>query len=142
MRAGWRCLLVIVGYWGCAGDLENPERFGFLLDSGSTIPQLDKCAVDLFAAKCTTCHGKESQQIDLISAGVEARLLDQISETTQCKDFVLVDTAGGDSLLVDKLKADPPCGLRMPLGDALSDTEVACVEGWVKKVQAAKGGGN
>lgn len=31
MRAGWRCLLVIVGCWGCAGDLEDPDRFGFLL---------------------------------------------------------------------------------------------------------------
>jgi hypothetical protein len=141
VRAGWRCLLVIVGFFGCAGDLENPERFEFLLDKKGS-PLLDPCAVELFNERCIACHAQNSQQIDLISEGVEMRLIGAVSETKECDGHTLVAKDGGDSLLVDKLKADPPCGLRMPLGEPLSDTEISCVEGWVTKVQAASGGGS
>jgi hypothetical protein len=43
-------------------------------------------------------------------------------------------------LLLRKFEVMPPCGLRMPIGDPLPESDVMCVSGWVKAVAAAGGG--
>jgi len=159
VRAGWRCLLVIVGCWGCAGDLEDPERFDFLLDGatiadaaqsqpsgGGTPPKAPECLTQLFATNCSTstaCHGAGALQIDLVSSGVESRLVDKASTSELCRSVannVYVPTDGSPSLLLRKLEAQPPCGLRMPIGVPLKDAEMTCVSAWVKAVADASGG--
>jgi hypothetical protein len=137
--------LVIVGCWGCAGDLENPDRFDFLLDggataqggrggtgssgtggaggsgaggSGSSIPPISPCLKTLFEARCGTvaCHAASSTFLDLMSPNVEQRLVGKTSTTDECKDDgVYVSSDGGDSLLLKKLEEQPPCGSKMPL---------------------------
>lgn len=152
MRAGWRCLLVIVGCWGCAGDLDNPERFNFLLDS-STKADADvvdttppECMTSLFSASCgvgTSCHAPNGtqSQVDLVSPGVADRLLDVKSKTNVCSGYVLVTTDGTASLLLQKLMGGmPPCGVAMPLGPPLTAEQLSCVSGWVNKVSKAGGG--
>jgi hypothetical protein len=152
VRAGWRCLLVIVGCWGCAGDLEDPERFDFLLDGATMmnaqgeIPKPPECMTTLLAANCSTstaCHGAGALQIDLVSAGVETRLVDKSSTSELCKSAannVYVPTNGSPSLLLQKLEARPPCGLRMPIGMPLEDADVMCISAWVEAVADASGG--
>jgi hypothetical protein len=144
-------LLLLVGYWGCAGDLQNPERFGFLLDGATKenanqgeIPAPPECLTSLFEARCGTtgCHAKDSPQIDLVSPGVADRLVDKSSTSSMCKDRPFVPTDGEESLLLRKLEVGPPCGLRMPLGEPLVAADMACVSGWVKAVSDANGGGN
>lgn len=150
MRAGWRCLLVIVGCWGCAGDLDDPERFDFLLDGAMTNapdapPEAPECVTSLFETRCSTstaCHGAESLQLDLVSADVESRLIDVSSTSRDCGDSVYVPTDGSASLLLEKLGEQPPCGLRMPIGQPLEESEMMCVSAWVQAVAAAGGGGS
>jgi hypothetical protein len=151
VRAGWRCLLVIVGCWGCAGDLENPERFGFLLDGGTKmnaqggIPAPPPCLTSLFETRCGTpgCHVANSTiQIDLVSPKVEERLLDKKPNGLSCKVGLLVATDGTDSLLLQKVQGSPPCGSAMPLNGKLSADELKCVSDWVKDVGDSKGGGS
>jgi len=135
--------LVIVGCWGCAGDLEDPERFSFLLDDDG-IPQPPECMTSLFQARCnsSSCHDSEAQQIDLVSPGVGDRLVGVASTSLQCMPRVYVPTDGGESLLLEKFQPVPDCGIRMPIGPPLSDAEVMCVSGWVKAVADATGGGS
>lgn len=142
MRAGWRCLLVIVGCLGCAGDLENPERFDFLLDGGD-IPKAPECLTTLFKMRCNSaaCHGEGAPQIDLVSTGIDERLVGKVSPTELCKDRHYVSTDGEPSLLLQKLQVPPPCGVRMPIGDPLGESDMKCVSDWVKAVSDAKGGG-
>jgi hypothetical protein len=153
VRAGWRCLLFIVGCSGCAGDLDNPERFNFLLDS-STKADADvvadttppACMTSLFTASCglgASCHAPDAtqSQVDLVSPGVAERLLDVESKTAVCEGRVLVTTDGTASLLLQKLMGGmPPCGVAMPLGPPLTAEQLTCVSGWVNKVSKAGGG--
>ena len=142
MRAGWRCLLVIVGCWGCAGDLENPERFSFLLDGGTKmnaqggIPAPPPCLTTMFEARCgmSICHAANTAQIDLVSPKVQDRLVGKKAAGMACKEGVFVATDGSDSLLLQKLDGMPPCGSAMPLSGKLSSDELKCVSDWVKDV--------
>jgi hypothetical protein len=145
-----------VGCLGCAGKLDNPERFGFLLDGGSSnkgdasSPQIDTtppdCVTTIFKNRCGTagCHVQGGTgQPDLVSADVSARLIDQSSSSKACGGNVYVSTSGEDSLLLQKLEANPPCGSPMPLtGDKLKADELSCISAWVEKVSSANGGGN
>jgi hypothetical protein len=139
-----------VGCWGCAGDLENPERFGFLLDGGTKtnaqggIPAPPPCLTSLFEARCgmAGCHAaKSTTQIDLVSPKVEDRLVGKTPNGLACKDGVFVAADGTDSLLLQKVDGTPPCGSAMPLGGKLSADELKCVSDWVSDVSEAKGGG-
>jgi hypothetical protein len=134
-----------VGYWGCAGDLDNPERFGFLLDGAQNeIPNAPECVTSLFKMRCNSaaCHGEGASRIDLVSSGIEDRVLDKPSTSEFCKDRMYVATDGSPSLLLEKFQAKPPCGVRMPIGDPLPESDVKCVSDWVKAVSDAKGGGS
>jgi hypothetical protein len=136
--------LVIVGCWGCAGDLENPERFGFLLDNDAEIPPPPECMTSLFQARCNTtaCHGAGSPQVDLVSPGLADRLVGKASTSTLCRPRVYVPMEGEESLLLEKLDAVPECGIRMPIGPPLEAADLSCVSGWVKAVADASGGGS
>jgi hypothetical protein len=148
-------VLVVVGCWACAGDLEDPERFDFLLDgatkmdaaqgqpSAGEIPKAPECLTTLLATRCgeSYCHGAGVQsQVDLISPGLEDRLVGQESSTSQCMGRVFVPTDGSASLLLGKLQLPTPCGVRMPIGEPLVEAEVMCISAWVKAVADASGG--
>ena len=136
---------------GCAGDLKDPERFAFVLerdagdahDSGNacTPPAASDCLTALFKAKCNTsaCHGPGAPQVDLVSSGVEARLIGQpSSDTGMCTGRTLVATDGSASLLADKVSKTPPCGSQMPLGGMLTSDEATCLNAWVSSVDCGK----
>jgi hypothetical protein len=139
---------------GCAGDLKDPERFAFVLerdagdaqDSGNkadacTPPAATDCLTALFKAKCNTsaCHGPGAPQVDLVSSGVEARLIGQpSSDTGMCSGMTLVATDGSASLLADKVSKTPPCGSQMPLGGMLTSDEATCLNAWVSSVDCGK----
>jgi hypothetical protein len=134
---------------GCPGSLENPERFvdggavdGGVVDGGGGVV----CNLDLeadggvFQVSCGGggCHQvigatPASQGLDLVSAGVKARVRAQNS------------TCGGKSMaayILEKVKPTPAScmGLVMPLGrPALSAVEIKCVEDWVKLVTSDGG---
>jgi hypothetical protein len=132
---------------GCAGDLKNPERFAFVLnrDAGNadacTPPTASDCLTALFNARCNTsaCHGPGAPQVDLVSSGVEARLIGQpSSDTGMCTGRTLVATDGSASLLADKVSKTPPCGSQMPLGGMLTSAEATCLNAWVSSVDCGK----
>jgi hypothetical protein len=122
---------------GCAGELQNPERFadcppGFV--------------EELFMEKCAgECHaGAEPEAgLDLVSPGAAERMVGATSVQESCAGLMIVDPGGENSLLVEKLGDAPPCGARMPFGETKLDAaEVECVRRWVDEVVAAGGGGS
>ena len=132
----------------CAGDLKDPGRFGFLndaddgglptgMDSGTQpMTAAPSCAVNLFSKTCglAGCHSTGAPQVDLVSANVASRLVDKPSSNNlECKGRTLVSTSG-DSLLIDKLSDDPPCGSPMPVGGTLSDKDRTCLTTWVSSL--------
>ena len=159
---GWYVVLVLLAV-GCAGELRDPGRFAFLLDDDddggapekdSGAPRADaavdagavkplvpppKCVTDFFK-RCATaaCHGAGAPQVDLTSAGVEKRVVGKPSGAAGlCKGRTLVATDGSASLLLDKIKASPPCGDRMPLfTNAADDAEVSCLSDWIDSLSS------
>jgi cytochrome c5 len=148
---------------GCAGDLRDPDRFGFLVtgDDGGIGEATDAapsekdasmpvasaappaCVTKIFQTSCknVTCHGTGASQVDLVSAGVENRLVGKMSASNGlCKNRTLVSTSGGDSLLIQKVtQTQPPCGSAMPpLGTQLSDTDQTCLTDWVDSLASTK----
>lgn len=144
---------------GCAGELEDPDRFAFLLEpkdggagdvanpgasgsGGSAAKPLmppPECVTKIFQASCNnvTCHGKGASQVDLVGAGVESRLIGKMSASNGlCKNRVLVSPSGGESLLLEKItKTQPACGAAMPpLGTQLTDTDQTCLTNWVESL--------
>jgi hypothetical protein len=96
--------LVLACLWalaGCAGSLDNPERFG---DGGSNLtgfvcPSLGKPAkAEVITKKCVSgCHSASVQVsgLDLESADAGARLVDV--STTACPPRRRVDYVDGDA---------------------------------------------
>jgi hypothetical protein len=133
MRA--RAIVLVLGA-GCAGELENPERFA------SCPPGFVE---QLFSTRCAgPCHGSDTPEagLDLVSAGVEGRLIGEPSQTMFCEGRLMIDPEAAEPaehLLIDKLQETPSCGARMPFGaEALSTAEIECVRRWVDE---ALGGG-
>lgn len=130
------CFLGIVS--GCAGELENPERFD------STDAQVDVCeSIDvvtdiLGSDTCSNagCHDADnpSAGLDLLSPGLAQRLVNVASQG--CSDRVLVDMAAPQaSYLLESLKPAPGCGSQMPFGrPALSGEEIECVRLWIEEL--------
>ena len=144
---------------GCAGDLQDPERFGFLINggtggsaedggstnrggsggsggssSGSRTPPA--CVQTVFKDKCAmaACHAANTMQTDLASPGVEDRLIGKKPTQGVCASKVLITTDGSSSLLLEKLKDSPSCGTKMPLGSSLSASDLTCFMDWVNAV--------
>ena len=158
-------MLLLLGLCcSCAGDLKDPERFGFLVNGGTGSPDdagvaragnttstggtggssggasVDRsppmCVLTIIKDKCALsgCHASGSQQVDLGSPKVEDRLIGKSHNAGACKDKVLVTTDGSPSLLLQKFADTPPCGIKMPLGSALSAADIACFTDWVNAV--------
>jgi hypothetical protein len=134
---------------GCAGELDNPDDFTFLLDgsaadaSGSDddaggTGELPECVAEAFDTGCGTsaCHGVGSLTVDLLSPGVAERLVDMPAiDDGLCKDRVYIPTDGEPSLLLQKLSDAVDCGLLMPYGrlgtTPWDEDSYDCVEAWV-----------
>ena len=145
----------------CAGDLDQPERFDAVLkrfrdggtgnvgllrdsgtapaDAGASEDALPACVAQLFGKTCGAvgCHEKGSMTLDLVSAGVTERLVDQESDTMLCKGRAYIDSSGGASLLFDKLGTSPPCGAKMPLVGTLTAAQRTCLTDWVSSLGGA-----
>lgn len=166
VSAAVRTLLLSSILCGCAGKLDQPKRFAAIVqkysgagtggvatrpgpgsvdddggmtstpDAGSAPPPA--CALSIFKNTCglTGCHAKGSATIDLASAGVASRIVNQKSISMMCKGRVYVSSTGQSSLLLDKLGASPPCGQRMPIGGMLSAADTKCLTDWVKSLGA------
>lgn len=118
-------------------------------DAGSTVPSSGPlapntppappaCVVSVFESRCAglECHGPGAPEVDLISPGVSARLVDQPSSPSLfCANRTFVATDGSSSLLLDKLRDAPPCGSRMPLKGNLGAQQVECLVQWVASLQ-------
>jgi len=133
MRFVWVCSIALAAAAGCAGALEQPERFGNRPDAGSC-DDFD-VVVDVFDAKCSAsiCHDPDEPagELDLVTDGVEARLFDVASS---CSARPLIDSANIDnSFLLEKLGGAPECGDPMPLAAApLTAQEIGCVRSWAE----------
>ncbi|MDX2056069.1 MAG: hypothetical protein SFV15_26950 [Polyangiaceae bacterium] len=75
--------------------------------------------------------------MDLISAGFEDRLKD--TKASLCSAWVLVTPGVAEaSLLYQKVVSDgPPCGVRMPVGQALPTEQVQCLKSWIESLTGA-----
>lgn len=110
---------------GCKDDDPGPmatERCAEL-----DIPQL-------FVEKCSTaaCHegSAPAADLDLVAPGLETRLV--LKPATQCPGVIADPSDPEGSVLVEKLRPDPSCGVAMPLGmELLPEEDVACVVEWV-----------
>jgi hypothetical protein len=130
--------LGLVALWlGCAGALEEPERFATASDLASSCS-----AKEVLKTSCagSGCHGSESPAggLDLVSEGVEARLVNQPAKL--CAPDLLIDPANPDvSLLLRKVDPNAQsCGLKMPMGKpALSTAELSCLAQWVRDTAGA-----
>lgn len=113
------------------------------MDSG-TLAEPPQCVTDLFDEKCgdVGCHAAGESQVDLVSPGVAGRLIDRMSASElECAGRTLVATDGSESLLLDKISENVPCGYPMPLsGEALTDAESMCLVQWVADLSAEDGG--
>lgn len=124
-----RLVLLIAVAAGCAGRLENEERF-----LGCTTEYVEQ----LLESKCGSCHGSSTPQanLDLVSPPMAERLVGTPSlDTGDCQDRTLIST-DGEHLLVDKLGASPACGSRMPLDSALSKSDIDCIRRWSDELAA------
>jgi len=144
-RARFASSVICLALLGCAGSLENPERFQNLAnpDAGQAAPPSDGgCdpVVDIFPLSCSTsaCHSAQSQQgnLDLESAGLPQRL---VNKAAHGGPGLLIDKLDpAQSVLLLKLMDPPPFQFQMPLGaPPLSPVEVACIQAWVQAAAAA-----
>lgn len=110
---------------GCKDRTEGPamtERCAEL-----DVPQL-------FVEQCSTaaCHegSTPAADLDLVSPGLEERIT--LRPATQCPGVIADPSDPEASVLVEKLRPDPSCGVIMPLGlEPLPEDDVQCVVEWV-----------
>lgn len=115
---------------------------------GTVVP-VDGCDIPAILSKqengCANggCHGDRPQGgIDLVTAGVEQRLVGVRSTTSACSGRLLVDPAKPDtSLLLQVIDAArfagaDHCGVMMPFGSktGVSAEDLTCFEQWVDKM--------
>lgn len=124
----------LVALGGCPGSLENPEQFlGPCLDPPT----------EIFPERCgnSDCHDAEAPagDLDLVSAGVETRLIGQ--ESAGGPGTLVDPNAPDESILWLKITQDtPPFGTRMPqVGGNLSSYERQCIYEWIEEQAPADG---
>jgi hypothetical protein len=90
--------------------------------------------------RCDSCHAMPASEVSngklhmgMDKATAYAALVGKTSSGRQCAGKPLVVPGQPDmSLFLQKLKATPPCGSRMPIGGAaLSDTQLEAVRSWI-----------
>jgi hypothetical protein len=125
---------------GCAGSLDNPDRFG---DGGSSLngfvcQSLGKAVkAELIDLKCVSgCHSAAVVEsgLDLESANVGARLVDV--STTECPPRHRVDSVDGGTLQEKISQSSPTCGSSMPPGGGLTNGEISCIIEWTRNLAA------
>jgi len=88
------------------------------------------------------CHGERFQgNLDLVSPGLDQRLLGVASQSEACGGELLIDPSNVDSSLLLRL-IDPvrfkssPCGVMMPFGSqsGVSAQTLSCFEAWVQAI--------
>ncbi|MDC3962278.1 hypothetical protein [Polyangium jinanense] len=122
----------------CSGTATQPAP------EDTCTPDLASIQETVFARACSQagCHASVEPAgfLDLVSPGLEQRLVGAPSKT--CENKLLVTPGNPDaSFLIEKLRlAMPGCGLRMPPTGALPADEVACVESWIAGLPEGGGG--
>ena len=116
---------------GCAGGLDDPERFTG--GTGSCAP--GTTASSILQAQCFACHSTDTKAtgagLDLQAAGLPGRLYTTTSSAT-CSSVPLADSANpSGSLFLKKLTDSPGCGARMPQGGSLNAADTACLTEWL-----------
>ncbi len=123
---------------GCAGSLDNPDRFG---DGGSNLngyvcPSLGQPAkAEVILKKCVSgCHSSSVHVsgLDLESPGTGARLVDV--STTACPPRRRVDHVDGGTLQELITQTSPTCTSSMPPGGGLTNGEIACIVEWTRNL--------
>ena len=131
------CLLALAG---CAGSLDNPDRFG---DGGSNLtgfvcPSLGKPAkAEVILKKCVSgCHSAAviESGLDLESPEAGGRLV-EIS-TNACPPRHRVDRADGGTLQELISQSTPSCAPSMPPGGGLTNGEISCIIEWTRNLAA------
>jgi len=131
------CLWMLAG---CAGSLDNPDRFG---DGGSNVtgyvcPSLGQPAkAEVILKKCVSgCHSASVHQsgLDLESADVGARLVDV--STNACPPRHRVDSIDGGTLQELITESSPTCTSSMPPGGGLTNGEINCIVEWTRNLAA------
>lgn len=123
----------------CPGTLSNPEDFG-------EAPMEVKDAETILADSCGTtgCHDDTTQAqmgLDLISPGVEDRVVDVPAMAPGCTDRILVVAGDPDSsYLIAKLGVLDICGSQMPLLESLTAQEIETLRQWVVDLGDSSGG--
>jgi hypothetical protein len=118
---------------GCPGKLRDPGRFtdGGLggAGGGATCPDVP---TEILAMKCagSTCHSGKTpaQGLDLVSAGVESRVVGKMA--TECKTPLADPKDPAGSQIYVKISGTT-CGGQMPPGAVLPASEIACVKEWI-----------
>jgi hypothetical protein len=124
------CSIVLLG--GCPGALSNPDDFV----DGGTGPE-PRSAQDVFDDSCATvgCHDDVTLagELDLLSPGVESRVVDVASKAIGCETDILVVAGDPDnSYMMDKINgAFGICGSQMPLLDTLPPDDVEIIRQWI-----------
>jgi hypothetical protein len=107
-----------------------------------------------FNGGCISCHNAGSAPafggLDMVTPGWESKLVGApppagAPGTNACNTHLnyLNRTQPATGLLLDKLKASPPCGAQMPLAAVappLSASELACIQKWANNVVAGETG--
>lgn len=144
VASAWALVLTgLLTLTGCAGKLEEPERF---LAAGTTNSSTTPtCLTTLFNQKCNSagCHSAvmPGGDLDLESPNVASRLINTpatfggvvIGPAAMCSPAKLIDTATPSAswLEVKILKTQGSCGASMPLIGMLTDAEQNCITDYV-----------
>ena len=141
-RAASACSLALA-LVGCAGALDQPERFTNLgtPDAGQVPASDGGCdpVGQMFPLSCSTsaCHSAQSQQanLDLESPGLPARL---VGKQAHGGPGLLIDAANpAQSVMLLKVLDPPPFQFQMPLGaPPLSPEDTACLHAWIDSAVA------
>jgi hypothetical protein len=123
--------VAVVVIAGCPASLSNPEDF---IDGGT----VEKDAETILAESCGTlgCHDATplaQAGLDLVSPGVEARVVGVNVVAPMCANRILVIAGDPDaSYLLDKvLPAGGICGTPMPVGSNLDADEIEVLRQWI-----------
>lgn len=107
-------------------------------DKGGDPPPSERCAEldvpQLFVEKCSTaaCHegSAPAAALDLVAPGLETRIV--LQPATQCAGVIADPSDPEGSVLIEKLRPNPSCGVIMPLAmDPLPEEDVQCIVEWV-----------
>jgi len=141
------CSVVWLLVLGCAGSIDDPVPFFEAAEQGGPGGDLT-CNLDvptqILEAKCggSICHGEggDSAGLDLVSPGIESRLIGAATEAGGvCDGELLIDPGSPDTSLLYR-KAVPDlvdCGESMPYGaEDLSEAEQDCLKVWIREVVA------